>query len=503
MMSTTDEGDSPAGSSDALDHPEAGAKAIRGGLVRGLGYAANVLLITITVPLMTRHLGVVEFGQFVTASSVVMIVAGVTEFGLSGVGTREYALASVVDRRRLVGNLVALRTLLTLAGLAIAYVLMVAAGYPSAVLAGVLITGAGLILLNTQQTIALVLTASLRWGAYALFEFVNALVVAAGTVLLVLIGARLLPFFYVSAISSFVALLVAAIVLRGQTTLRPYFDARTWRRMLRDSLPYAAAATVGILYFRVALIIVSLGSSASQTGYYSTAFKVVEVIAGTAFLMASTAFPIFARAGRDDHERLRYGTERVGDTGLILGVYLALSLCIAAPFVIKVIGGPQFKPAVPVLRLQAITLIATFLGATWSFTLLSLHEHRRLLAANALALAVAIPLSLALVPSLGAEGAAIATAATEFVLAVAYWWSLAHSRAQLRPSLTLLPRVLIAAGAGALVLLLPFPSVILWILGSAVYLLLVILSRALPPELLHALLRRDAVAAPQPPNARL
>lgn len=164
MTSTVDDGDSLAAPPDSLDHPEAGAKAIRGGLVRGLGYAANVLLITITVPLMTRHLGVAEFGQFVTASSVVMIVAGVTEFGLSGVGTREYALTSVANRRRLVGNLVALRTLLTLVGLAVAYLLMMAAGYPSAVLDGVLITGAGLILLNTQQTLALVLTASLRWG---------------------------------------------------------------------------------------------------------------------------------------------------------------------------------------------------------------------------------------------------------------------------------------------------------------------------------------------------
>lgn len=474
-----------------LDRPEAGARAIRGGVIRGLGYAANILLLAATVPLMTRHLGVVDFGRFVTASSVVMIVAGVTEFGLSGVGTREYALANPSDRRKLLGNIIGLRTLLTLAGLAVAYLLMLAGGYPSVVLDGVLIAGVGLLLINTQQTLALVLTASLRWGLYSAFELVNTVVVAAGTVLLVLVGASLLPFFYVGAISSLAALLATVAVLRGHVLLRPRFDVRYWRRMLRESLPYAAAATVGMLYFRVSLIVVSVGSSAAQTGYYSTAFKVVEVISGTAFLMASTAFPIFARAGRDDHERLGYSASRVSDTALIVGVYLALSLVIAAPFVIQVLGGSAFKPSVPVLRIQAITLVATFLGATWSFTLLSLREHRRLLQANGLALAIAIVLSLALVPSLGAQGAATATAATEFALAGAYWWSLARSRARLRPSLTLLLKILLAAGAaGVAALVLPLPSIALWAIGSAIYLLLLLLLRAFPDELFHALLRR-------------
>lgn len=483
-------GGTTSGAVDHLDHPDAGAKAIRGGAIRGVGYVANILLLTLTVPLMTRHLGVVDFGRFVTASSVVMIVAGVTEFGLSGVGTREYALADGAARRRLLANLIGMRTLLTLAGLAVAYALMAAGGYPRVVLTGMLIAGLGLLLLNTQQTFALVLTASLRWGMYSVFELVNSAVIAVGTVLLVLLDAGLLPFFYVSALSSLAALLATVVVLHGHIDARPRFDLRDWGRMLREALPYAAATTVGILYFRVAQIVVSLGSNAHQTGYYSTAFKVTEVIGGMAFLMASSAFPIFARAGRDDHERLRYGTGRVSDTALIAGVYLALSLVIAAPFVIQVIAGSQFKPAIPVLRIQAITLIATFLGATWSFALLSLREHRRLLIANGIALAIAIPLSLTLVPSLGAEGAAIATAATEFVLAGVYWWSLAHSRARLRPSLALLPRVTVAALAGALVLLLPLPSIVLWAIGSAVYLALLALTRAFPPELLHLLPRR-------------
>jgi O-antigen/teichoic acid export membrane protein len=489
--------DSPPPAVDPLDSPDAGARVIRGGVIRGIAYAVNILLITATVPLMTRHLGVVDFGRFVTASSIVMIVAGVTEFGLTGVATREYALADAAERRRLLGNVIGLRTLATLLGLTIAFLLMLSGGSPGVVLVGILISGAGLMLINVQQTLALVLSTSLRWGLYSLFELVNTLVVAIGTVVLVLLGTGLLPFFYVSVISSLAALAATLLVMRSHVMLRPRFEVQAWVRLLRDSIPYAAATTVGILYFRVALIVVSLGSGAEQTGYYSTAFKVVEAISGTAFLMASSAFPIFARAGRDDHERLRYGSGRVSETALIAGVYLALSLVVAAPFVIEVLAGASFKPAVPVLRLQATSLIATFLGATWSLTLLSLREHRRMLQANALALALAVILSLALVPSLGAEGAAMATAATEFVLAGAYWWSLGRSPAKFRPSLGLLPKVLVAAAlAGAPALVLSISSFVLWAIASAIYLAVLLLLRAFPPELLHALLRRDAPVVP-------
>jgi O-antigen/teichoic acid export membrane protein len=485
-----------AAEEDPLDRSDAGARVIRGGVIRGIAYAVNILLLTATVPLMTRHLGVVDFGRFVTASSIVMIVAGVTEFGLTGVATREYALAGAAERRRLLGNVIGLRTVATLFGLAIAYLLMMSGGSPGVVLIGILISGVGLMLINVQQTLALVLSTSLRWGMYSLFELVNTLVVAIGTALLVLVGTGLLPFFYVSVISSLAALLATLVVMRGQVLLRPRFELRAWTGLLRDSIPYAAATTVGILYFRVALIVVSLGSGARQTGYYSTAFKVVEAVSGTAFLMASSAFPIFARAGRDDHERLRYGAGRVGETALIAGVYLALSLVVAAPFAIEVLAGSSFRPAVPVLRIQATSLVATFLAATWSLTLLSLREHRRMLQANGLALALAVILSLALVPSFGARGAAVATAATEFALAGAYWWSLSRSQARLRPSLSLLPKVLVAAGAaGALALVLPLPSVVLWAISSAVYLTLLLLLRAFPPELLHALLRRGGKAA--------
>lgn len=492
------EGAAPVAPVDLLDRPDAGARVIRGGVIRGITYVATIALTGAIVPLMTRHLGVADFGRFVTASSVVMIVAGVTEFGLSGIGTREYALASPAGRRALLANLLGLRSALTVAGLSVATLLMVAAGYPQVVVEGMLVSGVGLMLLNTQQTYAISLTAQLHWGIASIIELINALVVAVGTVLLVLLGAHLFSFFFVSVASSAAALLAAVIYLRRQVSMLPRFELAAWRPLARDTLPYGAAATVGILYPRVGLIVVSLLANAHETGYYSTAFKVVEVIGGTSGLIAGSAFPIFARAGRDDHERLRYATGKVGDTALIAGSYITLSLVVAAPFVVDVIGGGAFAPAVPVLRLQALALLGGFIAATWSYTLLSLRMHGDLLRVTALALLVSIGLSLALVPSMGAEGASIASAVCEFVVAGGYLVALTRRHAHLRPSFAVFPRVALAAGAGACALLLPLPSIVQWGIASLIYLALIILLRALPQELAEVLIKRGRA---HPPSA--
>jgi O-antigen/teichoic acid export membrane protein len=481
---------------DALDRSDAGARVIRGGAIRGVTYVATIVLTAATVPLMTRHLGRDDFGRFVTASSVVMIVAGITEFGLSGIGTREYALASPADRRALLANLLGLRTVLTVAGLALAALLMVLGGYPSVVVTGMLVSGFGLVLLNVQQTYSISLTAQLDWGVASVFELVNSAVVAAGTVLLVLIGAQLFPFFLVSVASSAAALLAAGIYLRRRVSLLPLFDLAAWRALVRDALPFAAAATVAILYPRIGLVLVSLISNANQTGYYSIAFKVVEVIGGTSGLIASSAFPVFARAGRDDHERLRYAVGKVGDTALIAGVFVTLSLVVAAPFVIEVLGGSSFAPAVPALRLQALALLGGFLAATWSYTLLSLRMHGALLRATLVALVVSVALSVALVPSLGAEGASIASAVCEFVVAGGYLLALARGHAHLRPSLATLPSVAIAATVAMGALLLPLPSIAQWAFAAPIYLALLALLRAYPSELLGVLRSLGGGGAP-------
>lgn len=479
---------------DVLDTGEAGGKAIRGGAIVSSTYVVTTVLTAASVPLMIRALGVEDFGKFVTASAAVMIVAGVTEAGLTGIGTREYVSVEPRERRGVLANLTGIRTVLTLAGVALGCAGMALLGYETVIVAGVAISGAGLLLTVVQSTWTIPFAGDLRWGWVSFLGVLRSGVTAALVVLLALLGAELITWFWISVVAAAAVLVVTAVKLRHTIDWLPAFDLSWWWRLLRDALPYTAATTVGIFYFRIALMMLSLVGTERETGYYSAAFKIVEILGGFAGLTVGVAFPVLARAARDDSERLRYGVTRLLETTLMVGSWLALMVFIGAPLAIDLVAGDEFEPAVEVLRVQAITLIAGFTLASLGYALLSLREHRALLVGSLIALIVSVAASLALVPEHGAIGAAVATVLAEVALALSYLVLLARARAGLRPPALIWLRVLAAlVPATALGLLVPLPVPALLVLSSAAYFGVLKLVGGIPGELWTALAARMPV----------
>jgi O-antigen/teichoic acid export membrane protein len=253
-------------------------------------------------------------------------------------------------------------------------------------------------------------------------------------------------------------------------------------------LPYAAANAVGVLYGYLAIIVLSIVSSADETGYFGAAFRVFLVLAGIPALLVASAFPILARAARDDHVRLAYASQRLWDISLIVGAGLALATLVGAPVAIQLIAGSGFKPSVDVLRVQAGALLPSFVFGVWGFALLALSRYRGILIANAVALLAAATITLALAPPFGAFGASFATLLGDSCLAVGYGIVLMRRNPEFRVSLQLVPRVALACGIGATALLIPgLPNAVTLTLAAAAYLAVLVAVRAIPTEIWDAL----------------
>ena len=83
--------DAPRVGGDALSSPEAGGKVIRGGILRIAGYFAGIAAALISSPFLIRHLGVVDYGRFVTVTTLVTMVGILADAGLTVVAQRELA----------------------------------------------------------------------------------------------------------------------------------------------------------------------------------------------------------------------------------------------------------------------------------------------------------------------------------------------------------------------------------------------------------------------------
>lgn len=476
-----------------LGAPTAGGRAIRGSALRIGSFAGQLALSLIAVPLMVRHLGAADYGRYVTVSAIVFIISGITEGGLMWLGVRHYVTLQGAERERYLRSLSGLRLVLTTLGLlaGVAFTLLTHAD--SDVVVGTAVVGLGSLLLLVQTTYSVPLQAELRFGAMSAVDLLRQLALTAAVVALVLAGAGLVPFYWANVVSGAVVLVATlALVRRQVATLRPAFDLRTWRAMAHEVLPYGLAAAVGVIYFRFAVVIMSYIATPVETGVYATAFRIVETITGIPWIAVATGFPILVHAAGRDEGRMRYALQRMFEAATLAGVGLALAIALGAQFAIDVVAGPGFEESVPVLRLQGLAMITVFLVATWSFGLLSLRRYRDLLIANALAAVVAAGATFALVPPLGAEGAAIATVAGEGALAVAYVVALIRADRRMLPRFGFLWKVLLAAAAGALAALLPVGSLAAALIGTAVYAVVAFALRAIPQELVQALRRRAA-----------
>jgi O-antigen/teichoic acid export membrane protein len=327
----------------------------------------------------------------------------------------------------------------------------------------------------------------------AAVDFVRQVITVVAIVALVVAGAGLLPFLAVpTPVSAVVVLAITARLVRGRMPLRPSFELAGIRRLLRDTAAYAAAAAVNTLYFRMTIILLSLTATARQTGYFSASFRIIEVLTVIPTLAVGAAFPILARAARDDRARFGYAVQRTFDVSLILGAWVALALGLAAPVFIDVVAGPKFGPAIAVLRIQAVAMLGLFCAFAATFGLLSIRRYRDLLWITLIGLATNSGLTLALAPALGARGAAIASATTEVLLGAAAVVLLIRAPGGIRLSLRGVPRVALAAGLAIATALTGLPALALGVLGTVVFFGALLALGAIPDEMFDELRRLRA-----------
>jgi O-antigen/teichoic acid export membrane protein len=477
---------------DILRTPEAGARVIRGGVLRGGGYAVGLVLAAATSVFLLRGLGVDDFGRYATVAAIAGIVSTLTDAGLTAVGSRELALRPRgPEREELLRVLVALRIVLSVVAVALAALFAVVAGYEGVVVAGVLLTGLGVLLVNVQSTALIPAAVELRLGVVTWFEVLRQAVTLAAVAALALAGASLLPYFAVQILVGALVLALTPAVLGSVRPLLPRLDRAAATALLREALPIAIAIAMNVLYLRLLVILVSLLESETETGLYGTAFRVFEMLIVLPGLVLGVALPLLAVAGAEDRERLSYGLQRLTEVALLSGLGLALATTALAAPGIELLYGDAFADAAPMLRIQAWALVPLFLGQSAVVALVALRRQRAIAVANVVAVAVVLVLGIALIESFGGEGAAVAGVVTELVLAAILVLSLRLAEPAIVPRLAFAWRPVVAVAAGALPLVLIGTDG--WLaaaLAVAAFAIVAVVVRAVPAEVYAALGRR-------------
>jgi O-antigen/teichoic acid export membrane protein len=470
-----------------IESRTAGDRIIRGGTLRAAGYLFSTGATAIAFALLLRHLGVVDFGRFSTVIALVTIASGLSEAGLQVIGQRRFAVASERERRRLLADVIGIRLALTPIAVGACALFAVVAGYESVMVVGTLVAGAGAMIAVVAGTLAIPLAMHLRYIALTFVEVSRQLAIALGIVLLVVVDAGLGAFFGVYLAAGLAMLVLTAVVVGRRYVVLPRLQWEEWRPILVDAAPLALALAINVLYLKVLIVMASLLTSGEELGLFATASRVTEVLVALPTFMVGVAFPLLAHAGTHDEPRLAYALQRIAEVTLLVAVGFVVILVVAAEPIIAVFGGNGYEGAVPVLRIQALALIGASLTQAWIQAIVAVQAQRALVAVNALALGSVLVLGAVFIPTLDAQGAAIAAACGEAIMAAAMLRAMVRARGGLRPDLTFSWRVLLAGAVALLPMLLPIAPALEGALAVLVYAGVAFALRAVPVEVIGAL----------------
>ncbi|MBA2489095.1 MAG: polysaccharide biosynthesis C-terminal domain-containing protein [Chloroflexi bacterium] len=224
-----------------------------------------------------------------------------------------------------------------------------------------------------------------------------------------------------------IGVIAAQLLTRRIMSWRPALRIPDVARMLVAAFPVGAAAALSLLMFRVDVVLLEALRGPESVAAFSAAHRLYEAaVLLPAAVMAGT-FPALARSMAD----LVAFRQRIREVAVLLatyGVAATLAGWLLAPIVVPLIFGSSYAGSGQLLQVMVLAVPFLALNALLTQALIAVGRAWREAAAVALALAVAVAVNLALIPSLGAIGAAGAVVAGEAALLLACLIALAGLR---------------------------------------------------------------------------
>jgi O-antigen/teichoic acid export membrane protein len=411
----------PAGSSAAGESSHAPA-VLRNSALQIGGHAGAIALTAASTIVLTRFLGVDDYGRFTVLTIFLLIGASLSEFGLNGTAIRWFARGERPED--VFASLIGLRLVLSSAAAVVALVVFVLYPHSETPFAAVILTTIAMVLAGVNLTIptalqarldfrlAVVLDLTARAVTFAVFATAAVIITSKSADQRLVAAAFALPTGYLVAV-----VVGLAAVRRLSFPIVPTFDPATWRRLLRDAAPLGVVMILGLASYRLDALVLALLQDSYAVGIYGLAYRFMEAALPIGTVITFAIFPLLVR-DEPDHERRSLQIARAVDLLLVAAVAIAVGTIVLAPDLVRALGGDAYAPSVVPLRILVLSVPFTFVGMILSWTLIARGLQHRLIPIVAVSLTINLALNLALVPTYSYKASAAVTLATEALGAV-------------------------------------------------------------------------------------
>lgn len=401
--------------------PEAN-RAVAGTIALGVLQTLGRVLALVFVLVATRVLAPDQFGRYSIVAGLVAFAGFVADFGSTTVITRVVSREPESSDGWLSETLVASVVVgCTAYGAILAYVWL--GPYPSGLLLAAAVGGFAVPGDAALTSMLAALDGHGLISRRALVTFVRLAVMTVGGGLGVLVTRTVAPAMIALALGPLCGLVLALVFIRRHRvwTLRLHPSWSRSMELFRTALPYALMGGIGAVVARLDLLVLSLLSSTGEVARYDLAVRATEAVTSLGLVIGAPAlFFLSKRLGQGDHDGVARAYAHAVRVTYLVGipascVFVALSGPIA-----RIAFGPRYASVGPLVAILGVGVWMAILGGLQSAVVLAGGFIRPALRVTLSFLLTAVVLDAALIPTLHATGAAIATVATSLVVCIVF-----------------------------------------------------------------------------------
>ncbi len=370
---------------------------------------------------IARVLGPEQYGLFAAAIALAAILSLFIQFGLPTLLTREVAahpdeapkstvLFLVLEGLTSIGVLVILLPLTLILGYRNEALIICYLAVLSEICRAAIMT-----IRSTMKGLGWFRTESVAVGVERFAVVAIATVVLFKTENLILVVATVV----IVRLANIIGLLY---YLSHQTQISSPISREKLINTLKIAYPFALSGVLWILYYQVDVVMLKSLSTAEETGFYSAAYRILEIFSALPRVIFHVILTRFSRYYITEPEKLPEQIYKA--VRLLIGLVLPAILVAGfiQSFLVKVLYGEAFYPAVVPLAILIPSLSIKMFGSLSEDFLIATTNEKKLPVILFIAALSNILINAILIPIFGAVGAALATLLSEVILCFCGLW---------------------------------------------------------------------------------
>lgn len=206
------------------------------------------------------------------------------------------------------------------------------------------------------------------------------------------------------------------IVSRKFVRLRLQGNCDQWKYLLKEAYPIGIKKVLRMLTYRIDTLLLAAMKSSVEVGLFHGVYKIVQSLTFLAIGATKAIFPIFSRYSTTSKASLQQGYEKSFKFLILIGLPFGIFFSYFSKPLITLVLGKAFVDAAPILQIFGWVLALMFLSNLMEQMLIVGGKQVYTMLATVISLCINIALDIILIPKMSCVGAGFATLTSEIAM---------------------------------------------------------------------------------------